>query len=180
MGAALGSQDHPVWLVYDFRRTSRLNELYYGSKLKSLERTNLLMEILIASTSSSSAIASFAFWKTGAGQSFWQALLVITAVIAILKPFLSYAKRIKKYDELLNFYRLISHDLRELCSDIEQDRAYSAKHQRRYKEIRGRLRQSINGSPERLEDKKTKERCEKQVLAELEPNQFYIPEGDLK
>lgn len=174
----MDSQDHPVWLVYDFRRTSRLNELYYGSKLASLERKNLLMEVIIAMTSSTSAIASFAFWRTGAGQSFWQALLVITAVVAVFKPFLNYSKKIRKYDELLNFYRLISHDLRELCDDISQDRAYSAKHQKRYKEIKGRLRQNVNRSPDRLEDKKTKKRCERQVLAEITPDQFYIPEGE--
>lgn len=175
----MDSQDHPVWLVYDLQRTSRLNELYYGGKLKSLELKNFWMEIFVASTSSSSAVASFAFWKSGAGEPYWQALLVITAVIATLKPFLNYAKKIRKYDELLSFYRLVSHDLRELCSDIRQDKAYSSKHQRRYKDIRSRLRQSVNRSPERLEDKKAKERCEKQVLAELKPDDFYIPEGEL-
>ncbi|WP_218028603.1 hypothetical protein, partial [Pseudomonas mandelii] len=110
----MSNKDHPVWDVYDLLRTARLNQLYYGRRLLTFERRNFWAEITIACTSSTSAIAGFAFWKTTAGQPYWQGFLAVAALVAIAKPFLSYAKKIKSYEELLIAYRLIAYDLRDL------------------------------------------------------------------
>lgn len=34
----MSTQDHPAWDVYDFLRTARLNQLYYGRRLLMVER----------------------------------------------------------------------------------------------------------------------------------------------
>ena len=168
-------QDHPVWDVYDLLRTARLNQLYYGRRLLTFERRNFWAEITIACTSSTSAIAGFAFWKTTAGQPFWQGFLAVAAVAAIAKPFLNYAKKIKSYEELLIAYRLIAYDLRDLRLDISQARGYEKVHQNRFKSIKERLRNFVDKSPERIEVAAVKKICEQQVLSELPNHQFYIP-----
>jgi hypothetical protein len=172
---SMSTQDHPVWDVYDFLRTARLNQLYYGRRLLTFERRNFWAEIVVASASSTSAIAGFAFWKTTAGQPFWQIFLAVTAVVAIAKPFLNYAKKIKSYEELLIAYRLIAHDLRDLRLDISQARGYEKSHQARFKAIKERLRTFVDKSPERVEVAAVKKTCERQVLSELPNHQFYIP-----
>lgn len=171
----MSNQDHPVWDVYDLLRTARLNQLYYGRRLLTLERRNFWAEITIACTSSTSAIAGFAFWKTTSGQPFWQFFLAVAALLAIAKPFLNYAKKIKSYEELLIAYRLIAHDLRDLRLDISQARDYQKVHQARFKSIKDRLRNFIDKSPERVEIARIKKICEQQVLSELPNHQFYIP-----
>lgn len=171
----MSTQDHPVWDVYDFLRTARLNQLYYGRRLHTFELRNFWAEITIASTSSTSAIAGFAFWKTTAGQPYWQIFLATAAVVAIVKPFLNYAKKIKRYEELLTAYRLITYDLRDLRLDISQARGYEKSHQARFKAIKERLRTVVDKSPERIEVAAVKTLCEQQVLSELPNHNFYIP-----
>ncbi|NKF26569.1 hypothetical protein HER21_08895 [Pseudomonas sp. BGM005] len=171
----MSTQDHPVWDVYDLLRTARLNQLYYGRRLLTFERRNFWAEIAVASTSSTSAIGAFAFWKTTAGQPYWQFFLAVAAVVAIAKPFLNYAKKIKSYEELLIAYRLIAYDLRDLRLDISQARGYEKVHQARFKAIKERLRTFVDKSPERVEMAAVKKICEQQVLSELPNHHFYIP-----
>lgn len=171
----MSTQDHPVWDVYDLLRTARLNQLYYGRRLLTFERRNFWAEIVVASTSSTSAIGAFAFWKTTAGQPYWQFFLAVAAVVAIAKPFLNYAKKIKSYEELLIAYRLIAYDLRDLRLDISQARGYEKVHQARFKAIKERLRTFVDKSPERVEMAAVKKICEQQVLSELPNHHFYIP-----
>lgn len=171
----MSMKDHQVWDVYDLLRTARLNQLYYGRRLQTFERRNFWAEVIIASTSSTSAIAGFAFWKTTAGQPLWQVFLAIAAVIAIAKPFLNYAKKIRKYEELLGAYTLIAHDLRDLRVDISQARDYEKSHQARFKTIKARLRSFVDKTPERVESSVTKKICEQQVISELPSDKFYIP-----
>ncbi len=54
----LSTKEHPVWQVYDLLRTAKLNEKYFGRRLKKYVVINNTMEFFIAATASTSAIAS--------------------------------------------------------------------------------------------------------------------------
>lgn len=171
--------NHPVWDVYDQLRTARLNEKYYGCRLQKYERINFWSEIVVAATSSSSAIAGLAFWHSQAGNSAWKALLAAAAVITVAKPLLNLTKKIRAYEELLAGYRLLFHDLKDLRIDINQSQQYSKAHQVRFKKIIEKQRLLADKSPERTENKRVKADCQNAVLAELPSSAFYIPETDV-
>ncbi len=168
--------NHPVWDVYDQLRTVRLNEKYYGVRLQKYERVNYWSEIIVAFTSSSSAIAGFAFWSTETGAEMWKALLVISALIATSKPLLNLTKKIKAYEEVLSGYRLLCHDLKDLKIDINQSQSYSAEHQLKFKKIIEKQRVLSSKSPERTEKTRVKKACQNEVSLEYPTDLFYIPE----
>ena len=165
-------ENHRVWDVYDQLRTIRLNEKYYGKRLQKYERINFFSEIILAATSSSSAIANIAD-KSG---DFWEYLLIFSALIAIAKPSLQLTKKIRAYEELLAGYRLLFHDLKDLKIDISQTREYSKSHQTKFKKIIEKQRGLEAKSPERYEAKKVKKTCTDEVDLEYPKENFYIPE----
>ncbi|MCL1079880.1 hypothetical protein D5R81_17680 [Parashewanella spongiae] len=167
--------NHPVWDVYDQLRTARLNEKYYGAQLQKHEQWNFWSEIIVAITSSSSAIASFAFWNTETGSDIWKFLLVLSAVIATIKPLINLTKKIRLYEELLAGYRLLCHDLKDLKIDITQSQSYTKNHQLKFKKIIEKQRTLAAKSPERTENEKTKLACQEAVIKEYPINSFFIP-----
>jgi hypothetical protein len=169
--------NHPVWDVYDQFRTARLNELYYGRRLLSYERFNFWSEVVVAVTSSSSAIAGFAFWSSEAGNPAWKAMLALAAVVTVMKPLLNLTKRIRSYEELFSGYRLQFHDLKDLRIDISQARDYTEAHKARFKKIIDKQRLLADKSPERMEHKRVKSECQAAVLAEFPSRSFFIPGG---
>jgi hypothetical protein len=175
-GGGTMSESHPIWDVYDQLRTVRLNEKYYGVRLQKYERINFWSEIIVALASSSSAIAGFAFWSTTTGSEVWKGLLVVSALIATLKPLINLTKKIKAYEELLSGYCLIYHDLKDLKIDINQTQSYTAVHQATFKKIIEKQRVLADKSPERTEKIKVKNACQNEVLLEFPINSLYIPE----
>lgn len=171
------SENHPVWDVYDQLRTVRLNQKYYGARLQKFERINFWSEIIVAITSSSSAIAGFAFWSSETGSQLWKFLLFASALIAVAKPLLNLTKKIRLYEELLAGYCLLYHDLKDLRIDINQSQSYSKPHQAKFKKIIEKQRLLADKSPERIEHKKTKDSCQESVIQELPTGSFYIPEN---
>jgi hypothetical protein len=169
-------ENHPVWDVYDQLRTARLNETYYGCRLQTFERLNFWSEIVVAVTSSSSAIAGFAFWNSDAGSSLWKFMLALAAVISVVKPLLNLTKKIRLYEELLAGYRLLVHDLKDLRIDISQSREYTKAHQARFKKIIEKQRLLADKSPERTENKSVKMGCQIAVQVEMPTSSFYVPE----
>jgi len=77
---------HPVWDVYDLYRTARLNIKYYSHLLTHWKRLNTWLECSLLIFAPSSAIAGIFFWQTPCGAIVWKWLIVITAVIASIKP----------------------------------------------------------------------------------------------
>lgn len=167
---------HPVWDVYDQLRTARLNEKYYGCRLQKFERVNFWSEILVAATASSSALAGLAFWDTQAGNSIWKVLLALAALVTISKPLLNLTKKIRSYEELLAAYRLLTHDLKNLRTDISQAQLYNRAHRARLKSINEKQRLLADKSPERIESRKLKRWCSEEVIRELPSEAFFVPE----
>jgi hypothetical protein len=169
-------KEHPVWDVYNLLRTARLNVKYYSARLAFLQRSNFWLEIVLAISAPSSAIAGLWFWQYSMGQVVWKIFAVIAAFFAILKPFLKLPERIKRFEETLTGYRTLDNDLQNIAVKIRQQGTYD-------EEIKGQFDRAFNRKiaistqePEVREKIKLKNNCEAEVLSELPHAHFYIPE----
>lgn len=170
------TEAHPVWQLYDEIRTARLNVKYFGELLRIIERNNLLMEVALALTAPSSAIAVFALWRTEYGKIIWAAFGVAAATISIIKPFLKYSSRIKEIDRVIQGYRQYEHELESLKNKIEQDQAYGKVHMDKFQKIHSMKRNLRKEEPTREKLNQTVLReMQIQVQTELPLDRFFIP-----
>jgi hypothetical protein len=169
-------EDHPVWTVYDKLRSARLNVKYYGARLHRIERQNFTLECILLATAPSSAIAGLWFWNTEIGKPIWQYLGVLAAIAAVVKPLLTLTKRIKDYEAVLQGYRTLEYDLMEIKTLVEQKGKYDQPLQSELKKALQREKMLVAKTPETREDKKTKQVCQQEVLRELPPESFLVPE----
>ncbi|MDG4595163.1 MAG: hypothetical protein P9F75_05650 [Candidatus Contendobacter sp.] len=93
--------NHPVWNIYDLLKTSRLNVLYYESKLLNAERTLISMQITLAAAVPSSAIAGFEIWDFWLGEYAWEIFASFASFVAFIQPFLGLPKKTKNTVSLL-------------------------------------------------------------------------------
>jgi hypothetical protein len=169
-------KDHPVWTVYDRLRTARLNVKYYSARLDRYEKWNFALEFILLASAPSSAIAGLWFWNTETGKLVWQSLSVIAAIAAILKPLLGLTKRMKDYESSLSGYRGLEYDLMQIKALIEQKQKYDQALQTDFRKALEREKTLVIKSPETREDRKLKRECEEEVLRELPPERFFVPE----
>lgn len=172
----MNRDEHPVWSVYDKLRTARLNVKYYSRRLQKIERWNFALDLVLLSTAPSSAIAGLWFWSTPIGSIVWQYFGIIAAATAIVKPLLTLPKRIKEYESVLAGYRGLEYDLMEIRTIVEQKRKYDKTQQDEFRKAVRREKSLVTKSPETRENSKVKEICEKEVLRELPPASFFVPE----
>ena len=174
----MSREDDPVWGVYDKLRTACLNVKYYSRRLQSLERLNFGLEFLLSATAPTSAIAALFFWNTEYGQVAWKYLAIVAAVAAVAKPLLNLAKRIKDYESVLSGYRMLEYDLREIRLMIEQKKKYDQPLQAEFEKAVQREKALIAKNPETRECGRVKRKCEAEVLQQLPPESFFIPEEE--
>ena len=176
----MGTENNPVWGVYDTLRTVRLNVKYYGYRLQALQRWNTAMEITLAVAAPSSAIAGLGFLKYDLGMLLWKALGAVAAVVAVLKPVLSLTKRIKEMEGVVSGYRGLDFDLLELKLAIEQKRRYDAPLVAQFNRAIQRLRALVTGTAAQTLPpiKRLSRRCQAEVLTELPEDRFFIPEDE--
>lgn len=175
-GVAMKRETHPVWTVYDKLRSARLNVKYYSRRLKTLERTNFWIELVLLASAPSSAIAGLWFWGSEYGKIIWQYLGIIAALAAVMKPLLALTKRIKEFEGVLTGYRTLEYDLMEIKTLVEQKQKYDNAMQAELKKALQREKVLVGKTPETFENKKVKAICEAEVRNELPANCFFIPE----
>lgn len=174
----MSREDHPVWSVYDKLRTASLNVNYYSRRLQTLERLNFGIELLLAATAPSSAIAALWFWNNEYGQIAWKYLAVVAAVAAVVKPLLNLTKRIKAYEGILSGYRTLEYDLREIRSMIEQKKKYDQPLQAEFRRALQREKTLVAQNPETRECARVKRKCEQEVIDQFPPDSFFVPEEE--
>jgi hypothetical protein len=165
----------PAWGVYDLYRTARLNVRYYSARLHEVEMLNMGMEIVIAATAPTSAIAALWFWDTPVGSATWKTLGVIAAIAAVTKPIMMLPKKMKAYNEVLAGYRALEHDLYEIKEMIIQNRKYGKEQQLDYKKALKRKGVLAAKDPETKQDKSLIKRLVTEINHELPAASFYIP-----
>ena len=167
--------DHPVWTLYDKLRTACLNVKYYERRLQHFETVNFYLDITLAISAPSSAIAKLDIWNTTFGNYVWISMGIIAAVVSVVKPFLALPKKIKEYECTVSGYRMLYFDLKEIKSLIEQSQCYDKKLQSDFHKALLRERTLVGKCPEVCENKKIKQTCEKEVRSKYPQNVFYVP-----
>lgn len=166
-------QEHPVWGVYDFYRTARLNVKYYSARLHRIELMNKRIELCIAITAPGSGLAAF----SDIIPYLWQVLLFIASVAAIAKPVLMLPKKIKEYESYLSSYRGLAHDLFEISELISQKNEYDQELQSDYRKALKRRKVLAITDPETTHDRALIEKLQAEVNKELPPEKFFVPEN---
>ncbi len=168
-------REHPVWDVYNQFRTARLNVKYYSSKLHNTQRENFLIEVILSITLPASAIAGLWFWDTKIGKDIWQYFLILSASLAVLKPFLKLMEKIQNFKEIVSGYRSLEHDLQKLSISIKQDAKYTKKHKLKLYEALDRKGVLVQNAPISKTDEKLQKQCRIKVSKELPSKSFYLP-----
>ena len=168
-------QDHPVWTVYDRLRSARLSELYFCRRLQFHERLSFGMDLVLAISAPTSALAGLFLWKTAAGQEVWKWLAVVAALVAAVKPLLHLTKRIKDYEGVMSGYRILAFDYRAIKIRVEQKGEYDKTLQAEFNRALDRERNLESKNPESRENARIKRECQAEVLKELPTDKFFIP-----
>ncbi|MEM8565581.1 MAG: hypothetical protein AAGF85_03925 [Bacteroidota bacterium] len=167
---------HPVWNVYDVLRTVRLNVLYNQIKLSKVVNWNTFFEISIAITAPSSALASIHIFQGVIGQELWRFLVAITAVLAVVKPFLGFINKIKAKEALISSYEIAFHELEKLRIEIHNTQKYDNGHMLKLEEVRTTLHDVQKKYPSTGKgDKKLASMLKAQVETEFPSASFYLP-----
>lgn len=172
----MSETDHPVWSVYDRLRTARLNVKYYCGRLARFESISFWLDLLLAATAPTSAVAGLWFWDTEWGKPVWKLLAVVAALAAVIKPLLHLTKRIKDYETLVSGYRVLEFDLMQVKIGIEQKRKYDSALQAEFRRAQDRERNLVAKNPESNEHLKLKIACRHEVNQELPSEAFFVPE----
>ena len=169
---------HPVWDVYDLYRTAKFSALYYSIKLNRYSWANSCIEVVLAVTTSSSAVAALWLWGTPIGQHIWKILLVVSAFLAVSKPILKLTEKIRKFEEVLIGYRTLEHDLMKITVLINQSMSYEKIHRSKFLEAIDRKGKLIQKSPEIKIDEQLLNKCRLKVEGETPAEKFFIPEAE--
>lgn len=160
--------------TYELMCTSRMNSLYCERRLKAIQNVSFGMEVSIAATAS--GLASLAPFSTAIGHSIWQALAILAAAVAIIRPIYAPGKKI----ELLTRQQHGCHSnffaLKKLAFSIRQKGSVDEEARRRYDTIFDRhVQLSIDdeSAPVRRHVKKARDLTE----VELPPSGFWWPKS---
>jgi hypothetical protein len=134
-----------------------------------------MMELLLAISAPSSAVAGLWFWQAAPGELLWKTLGILTAVLAVSKPLLRWTDKINDLNQILTGYRALDHDLQFLAASIHQDNRYGKVHKRRFRECMEMKKELIEKSIGLRERKNLKRRCQDEVLSELPVEYYHVP-----
>ena len=172
----MNNTTHSVWDLYDLLRTARLNVKYYSVKLARVERTNFIIELVLAISAPTSAISGLFFLQTYYGKVAWQILTVIAAFTAIIKPMLRIPEKIRKFEEIVTGYKTLENDLQLISVQIKDKKSYSQNHKTEFKRALERKNYLSSTEFKHVEDKKLKAKLQEEVITELPKDSFFIPE----
>lgn len=169
------ASNHPVWAVYDQFRTVRLRLKYFSEYRYRLERQSFWMEILLALTTTGSAVSALGFQDSRIGSIVWQTLLVISAVVAAAKPLLRLTPQIQLLQEIITEYTVIEHEFEKLEIAIKTKGTYDKVLQNRFSATLRRMDELRKKDGTFRVDKKLLNRCFAEVKRELPDNRFFVP-----
>jgi hypothetical protein len=168
---------HPVWDVYDQFRTARLNAKYFSCRVASLKTLNFWIEVVLAATATGSALAGLAFWSTEFGKPVWQGLLVISAIIALVKPPLKLTDRIQLLQEWAADFKGVEYELKKIEIGIRQQGDFTSALKNRFFTTMDRYAElARKAEAESRIDNRLKRRCQDEVARELPAEKFFVPE----
>jgi hypothetical protein len=160
--------------VNDTYRTALMNRKYYGYRLSLVKRWNTVMEIVIA-TGTSSAIGAWAIWKsTSVGANVWAILAGLAALFAVVKPFLNLSKRVEIYSELFVGHGDVYYDLKTITMELARVRDYTDKIHEAFERALERIKQLALKDDPKIDDKLRRKSFE-EVKREIQVESLWWP-----
>ena len=161
-------------VMYSALRTSRMSEMYYADRVKSLQRWTLALQVLIALFATSSPIAGWAFWSKANAKTFWAVFAGTAAVISVVSPFLKLDDKLKTATELATGYCLVTYDLKAVRDEVYGSRSLTAKASEMYEATLARTKEL---STKAVEQPSVRVRSKFQTLVnrEIPPSSLWIP-----
>jgi hypothetical protein len=160
--------------VYKLQCTSRMNVIYYEMRLGRLQFYSFWMEVVIAATASGSGLAAFAKGATGWVEQLWQALALVAAVVAVIRPIYAPGKTIEAFTRQLHGYRANSFGLEKLAAAIRQEASVTKYHRQRYDTFFDHYAQ-LSADDEVSPKEKLRVRAFDRVKQELPDDLFWRP-----
>jgi hypothetical protein len=171
------NSSQPVWDVYDDYRTAVWNVEIQQEELKKLKSINNWIEIPLAILASSS-VTSIYFWTTPNGKMIWTALSFMTAVLAVVKPFLKLPEKIEQRGQMLADFCLIETALEKIKKRISAHKKYDDELQEQYLKVldlKSEIRKKCMGANSLSASQKIKDECFERVQKRHPKDSFYIP-----
>ncbi len=159
--------------LYDKYRTALLNRKYYGHKLESFQRTNLIFEMLVA-IGTSSAIGAWAIWRDDIGTIIWALLTGVTALIAVIKPLLQLPRKIEKYSKLFAGHGDVFYDLDALVEEVRERKELTEEMRHAYKTALNRIKKMAPQDDPRP-SRELLDRYYFEVNREIPPQNLWVP-----
>ena len=161
-------------VLYDHYRDACLNQKYYGHRYVHSERWNNGLEIAIAIGSATSTIGAWPLWQSGVGKAIWAGIAGISTILAVLKPFINYPAKLKRFGELHGGYVAATAELREVVNSVRingglTDEALAA-HQRA-----SQMLTTLARNDEPNPNRKLIERLQVEVNREIPANRLWVP-----
>jgi methyl-accepting chemotaxis protein len=160
--------------LYDQYRTASLNRKYYGCRLQAIRGWNNFFEIAIA-IGTSSVVGGWSLWHTGVGSTIWTILGGVTALLAIVKPFLQLSKQVERYTKLFIGYGDAFYDFELLVNEIGRIRRYNDEIDAAFRKTIDRLKQLAADDDPQPNHKLVKD-CTGEVNREIPPDRLWWPE----
>ena len=167
---------HPVWDIYDEFRTARLNVKYYAALLRKYQQLNFWLELTLAISAPTSAVAGLWFWQTEVGTVIWHIFGAIAAVVAVAKPLLGISDKLARLEAILGGYKSLDYDFHYLTIRIKQEQKYDEAMQQDFYDLLRKEGELIKMSKIEADNKKLSNICQQEVLDELPVDSFFIPE----
>jgi hypothetical protein len=164
--------------IYDLLCISRMNAIYYEHRLSRLQAYSFWMEIVTAATASGSSLAALTFFDTTPGRWAWQALALIAAIVAVVRPIYAPGKKIEAFTRQQHGYHANFFALKKLAFAIRQDGCVTPDHRKRYDTHFDRHVQ-LSTDDETALDRKSLEKARLLTERALPPEQFWWPAGAL-
>lgn len=174
----LPNHDSPIWEVYDLLRSAKLNDYYYTSKSNKVSKINLYIEIFLAITVPTSAIAGLPVWKQPELIYIWLTLISVAAFFAVAKPFLRLQEKAQIYTIAASNYRILCKELDDLRSDIVLNSTYDRNMLKRFQNIRDKLLPVAQRSePIEAKNDVLIDKLQERVNKEIPVERLLIPEN---
>jgi hypothetical protein len=164
---------------YELLCTSRMNAIYYAGRLARLQTHSFWMDLTTAIVASGSGLAAViqSSLPHEIGHSVWQALSLIAAAVAVIRPIYAPGKRIESLTRHKQGYEANFFALKALTSSIRQDTKITGDHRRRYTTCFERhVKLSLEDEAE--PDHKRLEVARKLAEDEFPPTRFWWPLPD--
>lgn len=100
--------------------------------------------------------------------------MVISAVLAIIKPVIKLTEKVQQYEEVLTGYRGLESDLKIIVVQIKQSKRYGAPHKTKLVEAVARQGELSKKSPEAKLKSKLENKCKAQILKKSYPPNTFL------